>query len=168
MSHQTSSTACALPRRFMKLGWRAAAATAVTLMAATPALAHATPPEHQPPANATYDIHVAAGDVLCGPITITFTDGERFTTFSSGVTLVTGQLSAVVTSDITGQSVSLKVSGPGKFFPDGSVKGGGAWLLFSSNVLAYTVGAISIPAGGDVNAVTIKGRRVDLCPLLGL
>jgi hypothetical protein len=138
------------------------------MMAAAPAHAHATPPEHQPPANATYDIHLAAGDVPCGPITITFTDGERLTTFSSGVTLVTGQLSAVVTSDITRQSVSLKVSGPGKIFPDGSITGGGAWLLFSSNVLAYAVGQISVPAGGDVNAVTVRGRRVDLCPLLGL
>ena len=166
MSHHTSSTACALPRRSMRRVWRTAAVTAVTLVAVTPAVAQATPPVHQPPANATYDLHVA--DVPCGPITITFTDGERYTTFSSGVTLVTGPLSAVVKSDITGQSVSLKVSGPGKFFPDGSVKGSGAWLLFSSDVLAYAVGQISIPAGGDVNAVTIKGRRVDLCPQLGL
>ncbi len=168
MSDQPASAVRTLPRRLMKGRWRAVVAAAVTLVAATPAVAQATPPVHQPPANATYDFPVAAGDVPCGPITITFTDGERYTTFSSGVTLVTGKLSAVVTSDLTGRSVSLKVSGPGKFFPDGSVQGTGAWLLFGKEVLAYAVGNISIPPGGDVNAVTIQGRRVDLCPQLGL
>lgn len=167
MNDQTSTPERASPHRSTKGRWGLAAAV-VTLVAATPAIVHASPPDHQPPANSTYDLHVAAGGVPCGPITITFTDGERYTTFSNGVTLVTGQLSAVVTSDITGQSVNLNVSGPGKFLPDGSVKGSGAWLLFSSDVLAYAVGHISIPAGGDVNAVTINGRRVDLCPLLGL
>ena len=106
--------------------------------------------------------------MLCGPITVTYTDGERFTTFSNGDLLITGKLRAVVKSDITGKSVSLNVSGPARVFPDGSVKASGAILLFSSGVLAYATGSISIPADGGVNAVTIKGRRVDLCPLLGL
>ncbi len=171
MSHLTSSTGPELPRRFRKRAWFATL-TAVTLMAATPAVAFAKPPAHQPATNTTYDIHLGAepGEVPCGPLTVTFTDGERFTTFSNGDVLVTGKLRAVVKSDITGQSVSLNVSGPGRFFPDGSIKGSGAWLLFSSEVLAYAVGSISIPteANGGVNAVTITGRRVDLCPLLGL
>ncbi len=171
MSHLTPSTGRTSPRRFRKRTWIAALGAA-TLMAATPAVANATPPTHQPPANATYDVHLGAqpGEVPCGPLTVTFTDGERVTTFSNGDVLVTGKLRAVVKSDITGKSVSLNVSGPGRFFPDGTIKGSGSWLLFSSEVLAYATGSISIPAEADggVNAVTIKGRRVDLCPLLGL
>ena len=168
MRDDQSTSACGSARRSSKWRWIAAAATAGTLLAATPAVARATPPAHQPPANTTTDLHLAAGEVPCGPITITFTDGERLTTFSSGVILVTGQLSAVVTSDVTGKSVSLHVSGPGKLFPDGSVKGGGPWLLFGTQVLAFGVGRISIPVGGDVNQVSVTGRRVDLCPMLGL
>ncbi len=167
MSHHESTTACGSARRSSKRRWLAGAATAGMLLAATPAVAGATPPTHQPPANTTSDFHLAAGEVPCGPITITFTDGERITTFSTGVILVTGKLSAVVTSDITGKSVSLQVSGPGKLFPDGSVKGGGPWLLFGTEVLAFAVGRISIPVGGDVNHVSVLGRRVDLCPMLG-
>jgi hypothetical protein len=140
---------------------------ATTAFAVIPAAAHATPPEHQPPSNSTYDIHVPEGDVPCGPITITYTDNERYTTFSNGIILVTGRLRAVVSSDVTGRSVSLNVSGPGKFHPDGSITGSGAWLLFASDILAYTTGRISIP-NGDVNKVEVRGNRTDLCPLLGL
>ena len=156
--HTTSSRA----RRRVAVGLLATAA-----FAGIPAAADATPPVHQPPSNSTYDLHVAAGDVPCGPITITYTDSERYTTFASGVTLVTGRLRAVVSSDVTGQSVSLNVSGPGKFHPDGSITGSGAWLLFGSEILAYTTGWLSIP-DGDVNRVEVRGRRTDLCPLLGL
>ena len=102
MSHLTSSTGRTSPRRFRKRTW-IATLTAVTLMAATPAVANAKPPTHQPATNTTYDIHFAEpGEVPCGPLTVTFTDGERFTTFSNGDVLVTGKLRAVVKSDITG------------------------------------------------------------------
>ncbi len=168
MSHHTFSPLRTQPHRSTKGKWTLAAMAVVTLVSVPPAVVNASPPDHQPPANATSELHVPAGGVPCGPITITFTDHERYTTFSSGLTLVTGRLTAVVTSDITGQSVSLNVSGPAKLYPDGSIVGSGGWLLFSSNVLAYTTGHISIPAGGDVNAVTVTGRRVDLCPMLGL
>jgi len=106
--------------------------------------------------------------VPCGPITITFSDGVCLTSFSKVFVLGTGQRSAGVKSDVTGKSVSLKVSGPVKRFPDGSVKGRGPWLLFGTQVLAFGVGRISIPVGGDVNQVSVTGRRVDLCPMLGL
>lgn len=151
----------------VKRWWGVVAASTLALVAVAPAVAHASPPDHQSPSNATFDIHLTADEVPCGAITITITDGERYTTFSNGVILVTGQLGAVVTSDVTGRSVSLKVSGPGKFFPDGSALGGGPWLIFEPDVLAYMVGRISIPAD-SATGTTVKGRRVDLCPLLGL
>ena len=149
----------------MKWKCRAAAA-AVTLASAAPAVAHAAPPVHQPPANATFVQHLAEGEVPCGPITITYTDNERYTTFSTGVVLITGRLRAVVKSDITGRSVDLNVSGPGKIYPDDSAAGGGAWLLWDTEVLAYTTGRIVIPESG-ANTAMVKGRRIDLCPLLG-
>jgi hypothetical protein len=157
---RSSGTGRSLRRR------AAVGALATLILTGLPAVAHATPPVHQPPANATYDIHLAAGEVPCGPITITYTDNERYTTRSDGVTIVTGQLDAIVASDTTKKSVSLKVSGPGKFNPDGSVTGGGAWLLFGSEVLAYATGRILIPASG-VNDVQVRGQRTDLCALLG-
>jgi hypothetical protein len=150
---------------------RVAAVPALAVALAAPAVAHASPPDHQPPLNETYDVHLGDGEVPCGPITVTFTDGERYTTFSNGVTLVTGSLTAMVTSDLTGMSVSLNVSGPGKFSPDGTISGSGAWLLYDTEVLQYIVGRISVPAGPDgpdVSATTVRGRRIDLCPLLGL
>jgi hypothetical protein len=167
MIHRSSHGGRAAATHIRNRVWFAVAC-AVPLALAAPSVANASPPDHQPAPNVTFDIHLAAGEAPCGPLTITLTDGERITTFSNGVVLVTGQLRAVVASDVTGRSVSLNISGPGKFFPDGSALGGGAWLLWDTDVLVYTVGRITLPPGGGLSGYTVRGRVVEVCPLLGL
>jgi hypothetical protein len=155
----------------------AVGALATLIVTAIPGVALAKPPVHVPPANATTVLSLGVGDVPCGPITITYTDNERTTILSSGVVILTGQLDAVVTSDLNGKSVTLHVSGPAKINPDRSITGGGPWLLFAPHVLAYTNGRVMIPTPLDpndgpgapeaVDRVQVKGQWTDLCPLLG-
>ncbi len=150
-------------RRAAVIGLAAAAAT-------TPTTAMASPPTHQPPSGTVSSLHLADDEVPCGPITITYDDHERYSTFydadgSARVTIVTGQLLATVTSDVTGRSVDLQISGPGKAYPDGSLTGGGPWLLFDSDVLAYAAGRITIPVSGP-NDFEVRGTRLDLCPII--
>ena len=142
-------------------------ALATAVIATLPGAANAGPPDRTPRADVTYELHLSTAEVPCGPVTLTFHDQERYTALTNGTTIITGQLDVLVMSDTTGKSLSYHVSGPGKLNPDGSITGGGPWLLFSSNVLAIATGRIVIPPGADgVNNVQISGRRTDLCPLL--
>jgi hypothetical protein len=131
--------------------------------------AAAQPPTQTPPAG-DYIVHLTGEQTPCGAFTLNVQDGERYTTFYDRngdvtVLMITGSLRMTVTSDTTGRSIDLNIPGPAKVLSNGTLAGGGPWLLWSPTVFAYATGRIVIP-NGNVDAVEINGHRTDLCPIL--
>jgi hypothetical protein len=129
----------------------------------------AQPPTRTPPAGDSV-AHLAADQTPCGAFTLKVHDGERYTMFydrngDATVLMITGALRMTVTSDITGRSIDLNIPGPAKVLADGTIIGGGPWLLWSPTVFAYATGRIVIPQG-NVDNVQIDGHRTDLCAIL--
>lgn len=158
-----------MPR--MSLTAAVVVALAVSLVAATPAVADKPVKEPAPPfGEATgefcegFAVHIQAT-----------TDRGTLKVFSTGAALVTGTLKVAVTNLDSGKTIQLNISGPARFSSDGStLYGTGAWLLFgepgffgpgSPAILETNHGqlAVSLVDGTIISRI---GHRVDLCPLL--
>lgn len=144
-----------------------AAVTGATLFSALPA--RAAPPSRTSPLG-SYTIHIPADQTPCGAFTALVEDNERVTTFvdqSGQVTAirVTGALRFTVTSDLTGRSIDLNISGPGFFVPGRDTVFTGAMLLYGPATFALVHGRAVFP-GANVDVAVITGKRTDLCPVL--
>jgi hypothetical protein len=107
---------------------------------------------------------------------VTTANKEVAQIFSSGVTLVTGVLKVEVTNVSTGETLTLNISGPGKFSADGStISARGTWLLFGEAgqlpgpdpgmllVSGHTTLNLG-PAG--IASMSVRGTIVDICAAL--
>ncbi len=140
-----------------------------TAGALTAGVTSALPPVVTPPAG-TYTFFIEADQSPCGRFQVDVVDGERYTTFfakngSVRVTGVNGSLRVLVTSLVSGKSIDLNVSGPGKLYPSGDAVFTGAMFLFGPHTFAFIHGRAILP-GLDVDLAVVSGKRVDLCPLL--
>lgn len=132
-----------------------------------PAPAHAAPPVTSPPPGVV-DLALTAEDTGCGAVDVHIVDASTARVFTNQAagrswTIITGQISATLTSQVTGRSISLNVSGPARIV-DAFVLMGPS-LLFGFGSLAYAHGRVVIP-DPSVEGFTITGRLTDLCPQL--
>ena len=147
---------------------RVALVLALTSLFVAPAVASAQRPDTSPPPG-DYEIQVPAGEAPCA-VTIQFHDNSRARVFTDTAgdlrfIHVTGRLTAEVTSDDTGNSISVTIPGPVFISNNGNMVLAGAMLLFGPNILALVNGRAVVPAG-NINDVVITGKQVDLCPIL--
>jgi hypothetical protein len=136
---------------------------------AVPTTALAIPPTTTPPGG-SYTITL--GPTPCGTFTANVVDRETVRTFFNSAGDVramqfSGRLTLHLTSDITGRSMDLNVSGPGRLNPDGSGVFEGPTLLVGTRIFAYVNGRIVSPdSSPDSLPTSITGQRTDLCPIL--
>jgi hypothetical protein len=134
------------------------------------AIAMAEPPEVMPPGG-EFSFVIPADETPCGTIGVTGVDGETYRTFGigpkSGATHVAGQLDVTLTSLTTGRSVELQIPGPLWSSADGTQVLTGPMLLSNPAILAYVNGKTVVPPGEPTDWI-ITGKRVDLCPVLGV
>ena len=116
------------------------------------------------------------------PVTIDFFSGQRVTetTLPNGATKFrfTGHAEAIVTNDVTDESITYNVSGPGTqtVFPDGSftIDAAGPNLFWTSVEnsepagvlqLAYTTGRVrlAVDENGQTTSYQLNGRSTDVC-----
>ncbi len=105
----------------------------------------------------------------------------RRTTVGGVTTLkITGHAKATVTNQVTGESVTLNISGPGTLvlFPDGSfsIDAHGPNLLWTAAensfpgvpTISYTTGHVKVfvDASGQTTSYSLRGRRTDICAVL--
>lgn len=83
--------------------------------------------------------------------------------------LTAGKLKATFTNLDSDASVSVSIPGPG--FLDASgvpIVGTGPWIIFVPDHILYLVGHIEFrPTSYGVDVQLLRGRRVDLCTVLG-
>jgi hypothetical protein len=151
--------------------------TAVAALAAAGA-ALATPPTHAPSLSGDFTLtHSCAFPVL-----VSFPrQNEHATTFSSGLTIVTGQYQSVLTNALTQKTISVNAPGPGKFTVSGdtlTIEITGPWVVFwdagqqgpgtPGGMLAVTgKGTVTQRADGTFAFDQKSGTQTDLCAALG-
>jgi hypothetical protein len=111
-------------------------------------------------------------DVLVHPVG----DKGKAITFSSGATIISGQLMVELTNLETGKTVAVNISGPVFVSADGStVTLSGRSLLFGEAgffgpgpLLLLTSGPTVVPVDSDGNPLgySTSGRTVDMCRVL--
>ena len=159
------------------------AATVGLIVAGAPAQADPLPTEPQTiELPGTDDPKVGDNGFCPFAVTIEFFNGQQLTetTLPNGATefRFTGHAEAIVTNDVTGESITYNVSGPGKqtVFPDGSftIDTAGPNLLWTSVEnsepagvlqLAYTTGRVrvAVDENGQTASYRLNGRSTDVC-----
>lgn len=96
--------------------------------------------------------------------------------FSSGVVLITGVFKVDVTNLSTDKTLSLNVSGPGKFSADGTTaEVGGTWLLFGEagqlpgpdpGILQATGRTVFTLGPNGITSIETSGTTEDICAAL--
>src|SRR3954453_7905261 len=112
---------------------------------------------------------LVTNDVPCGPIEFEYSAGETQRVFVDAAgnprfSVVTGPLTATLTSLVTGKSIALNIPGPVRINAPGVTLYGPA-LVFGPHEIWLTHGNVFLP-GGDPDLATVRGNVVDLCPAL--
>jgi hypothetical protein len=121
---------------------------------------------------------------ICGfAVDVTFPTNKEFsTTFADGKQIITGSLTATLTNEENGRSITINISGPGSFVPNGdgtttfTLSGRSLIYLFPNQVGQGTPGRLILTSGpvafqvdqnGNLTSYRITSASVqDMCPVL--
>lgn len=142
--------------------------TAVAMTTAIGGTAFAAPPVTIPPAG-DITITIQATETPCGAFTLALHDQSTTRIFSrpdgTQVVHVAGPISAVLTSERSGRSIALDISGPVKLSADAMILTGSS-LIWNPSLMELVKGRVVVPTGEPTDW-RITGSRTALCAVLG-
>ena len=142
---------------------------AATFLALVSSPAGAVPPFQERFTNPV-DIRLPAGRFCEFPVLLEIEQKTKFILFFDGDGdavrgLGVGRITMQITNIESGESKTFRIPGPTFVdFRNGTVRGTGPWVIFQPGELFYAAGQITFTEDG---VVVTRGRRVDLCRLLG-